>query len=274
MALIGRSRTRSTRYRWKVAAVWLAHLFTALPAWSASVVYRRFGSESAFDFFAKLLSLVPGQVGRFARASYYVQTLPRCGYDVSIGFGSFISHNNVEIGRGVSVGAFAIIGTCTVGDNAMIGSRVSILSGKYQHGGGQRGRDFRCNEVQYDRITIGEGSWLGEGCIVMSDIGRNAIVSAGAVVTKPIPDGVTAVGNPARYLRYENETGGNRQLLTAGAMLAMSALYVAGHDTARAGEPGVARAGHPARDELVCGASAGRLEDRAADGAAARIGAR
>lgn len=37
-------------------------------------------------------------------------------------------------------------------------------------------------------------------------IGRNAVIGAGSVVTKDIPDNAVAVGNPARVIRYiENE---------------------------------------------------------------------
>jgi acetyltransferase-like isoleucine patch superfamily enzyme len=35
----------------------------------------------------------------------------------------------------------------------------------------------------------------------MADVGANCIVSAGSVVTKPMPAGMTAIGNPARFLK-------------------------------------------------------------------------
>ncbi|MFN8545794.1 MAG: hypothetical protein U0807_16550 [Candidatus Binatia bacterium] len=47
----------------------------------------------------------------------------------------------------------------------------------------------------------GEGTWIGEGAIVLADVGRYAVVGAGAVVVRPVADGVTVVGNPARPVR-------------------------------------------------------------------------
>lgn len=190
------------RYRLKVLAVWIAHLVTWPFAIPAIADYRVLKSERMFDFSAKLLSLLPGRIGQYLRTSYYMQTLSRCHYDLSVGFGSFFSHITAAVGRDVKIGSFSIVGTADLGDHVVIGSRVSVLSGKYQHGGGKRGRDLKHNAVQFERVTIGENTWLGEGSVVMSNVGRDCIVSAGSVVTKPIPDGMVAVGNPARHVNF------------------------------------------------------------------------
>ncbi|PPS43119.1 DapH/DapD/GlmU-related protein [Chroococcidiopsis sp. TS-821] len=51
-------------------------------------------------------------------------------------------------------------------------------------------------------ITIDDDAWLGYGVIVLDGvrIGKGAVVGAGAVVTKDIPDGAIAVGSPARVI--------------------------------------------------------------------------
>ena len=51
-------------------------------------------------------------------------------------------------------------------------------------------------------ISIGYGVWIGHGCQLMPavQIGDAAVIGAGSVVTKPIPDGAIAVGTPARVL--------------------------------------------------------------------------
>lgn len=193
------------RYEFKAGAVLVAHCVTWPLALPAVASYRFFESERIFDFSAKLLSLVPGRVGQIVRASFYMLTLERCHYDLAVGFGSFFSHPNAEVGRGVGIGSFSIIGTARLGDGVMVASRVSILSGKYQHGGGHRGRSFRANSLELQMVQVGEGSWLGEGCLVMADVGRQCIVSAGSVVTKVVPDDSTAIGNPARFLRYTDK---------------------------------------------------------------------
>lgn len=50
-------------------------------------------------------------------------------------------------------------------------------------------------------VRIGSGTWIGAGAIVMADVGRDSIVGAGAVVTKPVPDRVLAAGVPAQVIR-------------------------------------------------------------------------
>lgn len=52
-------------------------------------------------------------------------------------------------------------------------------------------------------ITLGDNVWLGAGAIVCPgvSIGEDTVVGAGAVVTRDLPAGVVAAGNPARVLR-------------------------------------------------------------------------
>lgn len=195
-----------TRYKLKAALVWVAHLVTWVLALPAILENRAIKSERIFDFGAKLLSLVPGKIGQYIRTSFYMQTLAECHYDLYIGFASFFSHMTARVGRGVGIGSFSIIGTAHLDDEVLIASRVSVLSGKYQHGG--RGRELS-NQVYYERVRVGKKSWLGEGCVVMADVGAHSIVSAGSVVTRAIPDGMTAVGNPARAVRFERKSEGS-----------------------------------------------------------------
>jgi maltose O-acetyltransferase len=63
---------------------------------------------------------------------------------------------------------------------------------------------------EYGRpITIGDNVWLGGGVIVCPGvtIGDDTVVGAGAVVTRDLPAGVVAVGNPARVLRDLGDEG-------------------------------------------------------------------
>jgi acetyltransferase-like isoleucine patch superfamily enzyme len=52
-------------------------------------------------------------------------------------------------------------------------------------------------------VTIGDGSWLGHGTVVLpgASIGRHVVVGANSVVTGVIPDFSVAVGSPARVIR-------------------------------------------------------------------------
>ena len=79
-----------------------------------------------------------------------------------------------------------------------MGSNVHILSGKGQHTYDQEGRLIA---GRYERITIGDHTWIGNGAIIMAPVGRGCIVGAGAVVINEIEDNCIVGGNPARVIR-------------------------------------------------------------------------
>lgn len=158
------------------------------------------GLEDVFAACGMALSLIPGKIGSYSRLAFYKGTVSRISSDVFIGFCSFISKRSAEIGSNVTVGAFSIIGSAVIGDNVLISSRVSIMSGKKQHGD-LTGNVDSSHSPRYERISIGAGSWIGENAVVMAEIGEKCIVSAGSVVTRKMPDNCLAVGNPARPLK-------------------------------------------------------------------------
>ena len=160
------------------------------------------GREGLYNCVGTCLSLIPGTIGSFLRRGFYFGTSKKCSWDVSIEFGSFFAHREVVIGRNVGIGAYSIIGCTEIGDNVLIGSRVSIPSGKYQHLG-QNG-EVTHEEVRRESIKIGRESWIGEGAIVLSDVGEKCIVSAGSVVMRPLPNNYMASGNPARLLNRQD----------------------------------------------------------------------
>jgi len=188
-------------YKLKAVIVWIMHLLTWPFSISSWLVYKLFGSEEVFSFSAKLLSLVPGKLGQYLRTSFYCITLDECKYDLSVGFASFFAHPTARAGRSVVVGSFSIIGSADLGNNILVSSRVSIMSGKYQHD--MEGGDESASKVNYQMIKIGDDTWLGESSLVMADIAGDSTVSAGSVVTKPMPAKTIAIGNPARFLKNE-----------------------------------------------------------------------
>jgi acetyltransferase-like isoleucine patch superfamily enzyme len=146
------------------------------------------------------LALVPGAPGRFLRRGFYCLVLPRCPWDVDIHFGSIVTHPTTRLGRRAWIGLYSLIGTCTIGDDVIIGSRVSVLSGRRPHRFDDAEASVHDQPGEYRELSIGADCWLGEGCTVMADLGSRCVVGAGSVVVKPLPDRTVAAGNPAREI--------------------------------------------------------------------------
>jgi acetyltransferase-like isoleucine patch superfamily enzyme len=173
-------------------------LLTAVPVALAWVEKRVWNGQGLFALFSQLLAVVPGAPGVQLRAAFYFATLDRCHWEVHIGFGSLFVHRGAELGRHVSTGAYCVIGHATIGDGVRLASRVSIPSGKRQH---LDERGALSAATHFDRVQVGPDCWVGEGAILLADVGPRSIVSAGAVVTHPLPGGCLAGGNPAKVLR-------------------------------------------------------------------------
>ena len=90
-----------------------------------------------------------------------------------------------------------------IGDYTLLGPNVVIATAGHPILPELREKAFQYNAP----VHIGRNCWLGAGVIVLPGvtIGDNSVVGAGAVVTKDIPAGVIAVGNPCRVLRKIDE---------------------------------------------------------------------
>jgi virginiamycin A acetyltransferase len=158
------------------------------------------GQEQMFVFWGQVLCLVPGLPGEYLRRCYYYLTLQAGSLTCSIGFLSRFSHRQVRIGARVYIGNGTTIGKATLADGALIGSRVSILSGGHQHRFGADGKLTAFDLATVRPVQVGEETWVGEGAILLNDVGNRCIVAAGCVVSNPVPDGCVVGGNPARFI--------------------------------------------------------------------------
>lgn len=102
------------------------------------------------------------------------------------------------IGRGTGIVGHLSI---TIGDDVWTGHHVYITDQNH----GYDDPDLPISQqVQPERpVSIGSGSWLGHGAVVLpgAQIGRNVVIGANSVVTGSIPDHSVAVGAPARVIR-------------------------------------------------------------------------
>jgi maltose O-acetyltransferase len=106
---------------------------------------------------------------------------------------------NIHLGEGVFINFGCVIldvVTVRIGARTQIGPGVQILAADHPRDPVERacGREFG------RPVHIGSNVWIGGGAIVLPGvtIGDDALVGAGSVVTRDVPAGATAFGNPAR----------------------------------------------------------------------------
>ena len=115
----------------------------------------------------------------------------------------------IKIGNNTGISQYAFIGArgfITIGDNVLIGPRVTIYSENHVF------RDP--NELIYRQgvsrkgINIGDDVWIGTGVTILDGVtvGRGSVIAAGAIVTRDIPEYSIAVGIPARVVRSRRRT--------------------------------------------------------------------
>ena len=199
----------------------LAEIIAAAAVVIPVVVYRVHarlaGVERAFPGWSQLLSLLPGLVGVYLRRAFYRMVLPTCGRDVCISFGTVFSHPTASIGNRVYLGVGCMIGDVTLEDDALVGSHVSIINGRRQHGIERLDIPVREQPGEYPRVVIGEDSWIGDRAIVTADLGKHCVVGAGSVVTKAVPDFAIVVGNPARIKGFREASSAAAAVAAAAA---------------------------------------------------------
>lgn len=147
--------------------------------------------------------------------------------------------DNVKIGEGTKIWHFShIMGGCEIGENCNIGQNV-VISPKVKLG---KGVKIQNNVSVYTGVICEDGVFLGPSCVFTNvinprsfierkseyketiihkgasvganvtivcghNIGKYALIGAGAVVTKDVPDYGLVVGNPGRVIGYVCKCG-------------------------------------------------------------------
>ncbi len=165
------------------------------------LVYLALGRRGAtFQSIMQAACLVPGLPGAFTRQALLAAMAKRCGLRVTVHLGTLFSTADVELAENVYIGAFCNIGHAIVDDYALLGSNVHVLSGKHQHGYARHDVPMALQDGRKVPVRIGYGAWVGNGAIIMADVGEHSIIGAGSVVVDPIPAWSIAVGSPARVV--------------------------------------------------------------------------
>jgi maltose O-acetyltransferase len=109
--------------------------------------------------------------------------------------------SNIKLGRRVFFNFNCVVlDVCpvTIGDFTLFGPAVQVYTPMHPLDAiERRGKEFG------KPVTIGSDVWVGGAAVICPGvtIGSRSIIGAGAVVTRDIPDGVFAAGNPCRVIR-------------------------------------------------------------------------
>jgi virginiamycin A acetyltransferase len=165
---------------------------------------RLIGPDRATEYATETLAFLPGLLGRYLRRAFLGRVLVRCHPTAEIGFGVIFSKAGAVVEENVYIGPRCHIGLAHIERDVLIAAGVHVTSGSRMHGLADPTRPIREQEGVNSMVRIGAGAWIGSAAVVMADVGRDTVVGAGAVVTKPLPDGVIAVGVPARVIRVRD----------------------------------------------------------------------
>jgi acetyltransferase-like isoleucine patch superfamily enzyme len=125
----------------------------------------------------------------------------------NLGFG-------MTMGNRSSFGAYSFIGcsgSLKIGDDVMIGQRITIVAENHNHSDCQR--PMNQQGVNNRGVIVGNDVWIGS-CVTILDgvtIGDHAIVAAGAVVTQDVAPYSIVGGVPARQIRSRLDVGVSRE---------------------------------------------------------------
>lgn len=159
-----------------------------------------------FPFVSEFISRVPFSFGCKFRRAVYDQLLSSIPADVLLNYGTKIEDRRTTFGKDVWVSSGCYIDYVLFGDYVLIGPNAVLLSGGQQHKTDRLDIPIKLQgNNPKEPVRIEKGAWIGAGCIIMADIGHDAIVGAGSVVINPVPPYAVVMGNPARVISVRKD---------------------------------------------------------------------
>lgn len=129
--------------------------------------------------------------------------MEQCGKNVNV-------QNRARFGHNLSIGDNSGLGeNCRIGSGTIIGKNVKMAPDVIICTQNHRYTRETFEGFVRKRVRIEDNVWIGYRAIILPGvhIGRNAIIGAGAVVTKDVPAYGVVGGAPARILKFRDERG-------------------------------------------------------------------
>jgi acetyltransferase-like isoleucine patch superfamily enzyme len=145
------------------------------------------------------------KLGKDVRLSQFIN-LYGCEIGDDTRIGAFVEiQKNAVVGKRCKISSHTFI--CegvVIDDNVFIGHGVTFTNDMYPRATTADGSLQTEANWKVKRTVIRKGASVGSGATILCNIsiGENAIIGAGSVVTRDVPDNAIVAGNPARVLRY------------------------------------------------------------------------
>jgi acetyltransferase-like isoleucine patch superfamily enzyme len=151
------------------------------------------------------------QIGQGSKVWHYAQVREdaRIGADSIIGRGAYIG-TGVVMGDGCKVQNYALVyEPAHLGAGVFIGPAVVLTNDHFPRAINPDGSPKSAHDWEPVGVTILEGASIGASatCVAPITIGRWALVGAGSVVIKDVPDFALVVGSPARRVGWVGKAG-------------------------------------------------------------------
>jgi len=123
--------------------------------------------------------------------------------------GAFVEiQKNAKVGKNCKISSHTFV--CegvSIEDNVFIGHGVTFINDSYPRATARDGQLQTEADWKVEKTVVRRGASIGSGSTILCKItiGENAIVGAGSVVTKDVPENAIVAGNPARVLRLITE---------------------------------------------------------------------
>ena len=152
------------------------------------------------------LSIAPDvRLGENVKLARFIN-LYGCTIGNNTKIGTFVEvQKNASIGKNCKISSHSFI--CegvAIEDNVFIGHGVMFINDLYPRATTGDGELQTEADWKVERTLVRRGASIGSGATILANvtIGENALVGAGSVVTRDVPDNAVVAGNPARIKRH------------------------------------------------------------------------